>query len=75
MKIMPFSSDLCQQLLDRGYCHFVRRYRDEEQNIIAAPNITTFEAVREKVQPSIPIQQVMHLPEETLNRYYVLLRD
>jgi hypothetical protein len=73
MKLIPFSPDLCQQLLDRGYCHFVKRYRDEE--IIAEPNITTFEAVRDREHPSIPIQQIMHLPPDTVNQYYVLLRD
>jgi len=71
MKLIPFSPDLCQQLLDEGYCNFVKRYQDD----IAASKVTTFEAVRDREQPSIPIQQIMHLPPDTLSQYYVMVRE
>jgi hypothetical protein len=77
MKIMPFSHDLCQELLDNGYTHFVI---PSEQNKYderwTQETMLTFEALRNRPQSnSVPIKHIMDLPAERAKKYYVMVKN
>jgi len=77
MKIMPFSHDLCLELLDNGYNHFVipdLQNKYEEHG--TQETMLTLEALRNRPESkSVPIKYIMDLPTERAKRYYVMVKN
>jgi len=73
MKIMPFSHDLCQELLNEGYSHFViPNEQNKYEEHWTTETTFTLEAQRNRpLSKSVPIKHIMDLPAERAKKYYV----
>lgn len=76
MKLIPFSRDLCRDLIRDGYSHFAVRYgqpRDEYNN---RNGKVTYKALRDKsMEPSISIAELMNEPDAASDECYIMLAE
>ena len=76
MKTVPFSLQLCQELLTRGYNYFVIQNEQDKNGFFNPLDALTFAPVRENPNSStgVLIKKVMSLGSAT-NNYYILVED
>ena len=76
MKLMPFTNEVCQELIKMGYNHFVI-YNEHDKDELRNPEaILTLEPVRNLPQnKAIPIKQMMTLPVDKTQKVYVVFKD
>ena len=77
MEIMPFSHDLCQELINKGYSYFaIPKQRNKYDEYWTPETILTFEALRYRPQTkSVPIKYIMDLPKERAKHYNVMIEN
>lgn len=74
IRLECFSRKLGQQLLDRGYSHFVIKYRADEDDDEAYCNVVTLEATKGQFgKNAVLIKHIMELPADATIKYYVML--
>jgi len=71
MRIECIYLQTCQRLLDEGYHYFVPKYQNGQ---ITDNNVVILEPVKQAEKEKVlPIKDVMHLPEDSNNRYMIML--
>jgi hypothetical protein len=75
MKHVPFSKDLGQRLLDKGYSDFIIA-KSKEDDVHRNPEaILTLSPCADHQGRTLPIKQMMEMPENILQQIYVMYKD
>jgi hypothetical protein len=73
MKHLPLTKDLGEKLLNEGYSHFVISRRKEKDEFRNPDAMLTLEATTDLTESqTLPIKQMIDLPEDKLQAIYVI---
>lgn len=74
MKLIPFSRDLCRDLIANGYSYFTIRYEGPRDEYEPRTRRVTYKALRNKTtdHPAIAIAEILNNPANAEDCYVML---
>lgn len=74
MKLIPFSKDLCYDLIKHGYSHFSVK-SDQQKDGDTRGRRVTYKAIRQPAERSIPIEQLLEETDMVADGSYVMVAE
>lgn len=75
MKLIPFSKDLCYDLIKHGYSHFSVKSDQQKDDYAARGGRVTYKAIRQPAERSIPIEQLLQETNIVADGSYVMVAE
>ncbi len=75
MKLIPFSKDLCYDLIRSGYSHFSVESDQQKDELAARGRRVTYKAIRQPAERSIPIEQLLRETNMVADGSYVMVAE
>jgi hypothetical protein len=76
MKLIPFSRDLCRDLIKNGYSHFaIRQAEQPKDDYSVKGRRVTYKAIRQPAEMAIPITKLLEEAAAVEDGSYVMVAE